>query len=614
MPKKREEEVIEPDNKQLEQERQIIADATRLHDFWDRRDAIMQSDRNRIHLKKPERQTTDMKYWQTNEPKTFFDVSRSMLSLNQPRFKLPMPMGFTPEQKDKMNKAERLAIGIFRSLNNRVADSGGVSWLYDLAYWLLQGWYSAFVIVRKGDDGPEFVVDLYDPINVYPEWDKDGLSKCVRQYSVDSRTSESMALEFQEKGLKFTYKEPEKGESYSVTNYWKRVGKKVYNAILLNNGTVKPLTLQRNLDKIPIHVGAIGMPDRVSDNWQERKGENIIAGSRDMYDFQSALMSLRAEIVEETAFPNIVTKTRTGQPAVKAEEIKGHGSVLPLKLEDVIETLKHAASPQDVMVLEQQISGMIQKNTLPNVFFGNLTAETSGFGISQLMAVVKYKLGPYMNTQDFVIGRIMSDLMYQYKKGKFDNITLSTLNPYDLKRGMSYMEEFSPDDVPERIYVEVTTPIASQFDKTQTILNAVQALQSGLLSRETLWENDLDIQDSEQEKQRIVEDRVSNDPFIQQIEIIMRLKERVETYRVLGMEAFAQSLESYIAGLEGKIGIGVNTGTPKALPGVPPQQRPAEMTPQSPDMMNAATRTPPTQPQSEGRQGILYKPNGEVLM
>jgi hypothetical protein len=38
----------------------------------------------------------------------------------------------------------------------------------------------------------------------------------------------------------------------------------------------------------------------------------------------------------------------------------------------------------------------------------------------------------------------------------------------------------------------------------QAIMNAVQAIQGGVLSRETLWENDLDIQDASQEKERIM--------------------------------------------------------------------------------------------------------------
>lgn len=591
----------------IDQEQMICADTTRLTKFWQLRDSIMQSDRDRTNLIRPEKQTTAFKYWPTAEPKVFFDTARSLISLYPPRFKLPIPINFSPEEKDKMNKAERLCIGIWRNLDRRVADTGGTSWLYELAYWLLGGWYSIFSVVQKGEEGPEFIADLYDPITVYPEWTKYGLSKCVRHYSVDETTCESMAAEFQEKGLEFDYRKPQEGDSYTVTNYWMKEGKKVWNAIMLNKGIVKPMTLQRSLDRIPILVGAVGIPDRVSPNWQMRKGESIIASARENYDFITQLRSLRAEIVEQTAFPNIVSKTRTGQPAVKAEDVKGHGSVLPLKLEDVLDTLKNAASPNDVNILEQEIGQELQKATLPNVVYGGISTELSGFAISQLLAAIKYKLGPYVNAENFIVGQLMSNLLYQFRSANFGKVTLSTRNPYDLKRGMNFIEEFSKDDVPERIFVEAEVPITSQYDKTQAILNSVQALQAGLLSKETLWENELDIQDAEQEKLRLAEDAVSADPFVRQIEIITKMYERVQVYELAGMVGAAEALKRYIGTLETNLGITQGVGTPAKVRGTNPEQRPVEATPASPDIKNAATGTPPT-------KGIIYTPQGQPVL
>jgi len=598
-----------------EQEHMILTDSTRLHDFWSLRDARMLLDRDIINLVPKQKQTTGMKIWQTAEPKVFFDTARSLVSLNNPRFKLPITIGYSPEEEDRMNKAERLCIGIYRSLDSRVADTGGNNWLYDLAYWLLGGWYAIFAIVKKGEDGVEFHADHFDPMTVYPEWNGNELVKVSRQYTVDKVTSETMARDFMEQGLEFDYKEPAEGLTYSVNNYWRKDGKKVWNAILLNGGIVKPLTLQRNLDRIPIHVGAVGIPDKISPNWQARWGENIIASARDNYDFITQMRSLRAEIVEETAYPNIVSKTRTGAAAVKGEDIKGHGSVIPLKLEDSIETLKHAATPQDVSLLESQIQMEIQKANLPNVVYGGITVETSGFAISQLLAAIKYKLGPYLNKMQFVTSTVMTDLLYQYQKGNFGKITLTTRNPYDMKRGKYYLEEFSKEDVPDHVYVEVEIPISSQYDKTQAILNSVQALQSKLMSRETLWENELDIQDAEQEKARIAEDEVAADPFIRQLEIIAKMYERVQVYEMMpegSGKPMADALRKYILTLEANLGITRGAGTPPAQPGVTPSQRPVEATPASPDISNAATGTPPPSPNRP--KGVIFSPDGQPIL
>ncbi len=615
-----------------DQESMIKTDVTSvLRPRWNLRDGQFTTDRNIINLVMPGSADKAKPLWISNEPKVFFDTARALVSINQPRFRLPIPIEYEPGQKKAMNKTERLCIGIFRLLDNRVAEMGGTSWLSDLAYWLLLGWYSVFAIVRRGEDGgPEFLADIWDPLTVYPEWDANGLSKVARVYTVDKVTAESMAAEYQSRGLKFEYEGPSTGDVCEVVNYWKKVKGQVYNAILLNGHIVKPMTLQRSLDHIPVFVGAVGSPDRVTSGWESRKGESIIAASRQMYDYMNQIISLRVEITRETAYPNMVTKTRTGQAAVKGEDVRGDGTVIPLKLEESIELLKHAATPQDADILAQYIGQQIQKASIPSSTYGTIVQDVSGFALSQYMAALKYKLGPYLNAMQFVAGRVMTDLLYQYRTGKYGKLTLSTENPHDLKRGMTYIEEYTTKDVPERIFVEVTIPITSQFDKTQTIMNAVQALNSKpqLLSRETLWETDMEVDDAEQEKTRIAEDQLANDPFIHQIEILERLWIRVQTYEAMDppMTVEAMALRKYIAMLEMQVGIqrgGANpAGSQPAAPGIPPTQMPPEAGMNNPDMARAMTGTPPPSPNrpsqtgqvNEGRKGILLSPNGQWLM
>jgi hypothetical protein len=305
--------------------------------------------------------------------------------------------------------------------------------------------------------------------------------------------------------------------------------------------------------------------------------------------------------------------------------MRGHGQEIPIKLGDKLEVLKHAAQPQELQTLIQYFISQSQKGSLPNVVYGGLPVELSGFAISQLMAAIKYKLGPYLNALQSITSRVMTDFLYQYKNGNYGKITLSTENPYDLKRGMSYLEEYETSDIPERIFVEVTIPITSQFDKTQAILNSVQAVQSGLLSRETVWETELDIQDSEQEKERIREDQVSQDPFIRDIEIVERMWNRVEAYQAQGKTAQAEALKRYIMLKE--MNLGMRQGVPeKAGAGIPPQLSPPEanqspnpdqrraMTGVGPPGLNRRTQTPEERAASQGRKGILVSPSGEPLM
>lgn len=577
----------------------IETDATNLTGYWKTRDDIIRNDKDIINLVQGIQTTAQIK-WMSNEPKVFFDTSRALISSYPPNFRLPMTINYSAEEKERMNKTERLLIGIYRSLDRRTSDLGGASWLWDLAYWVLLGWYSVFNIVTNTDNGVEFVADVWDPMTVYPQWDNRGLSKCVRCYEVDANIAIAMAKEFQSRGLEFDFKEPASSDvKPKVINWWRRTyqGKKIIveNAITIAGQLIKPMTVQKNLVRIPVRVGAVGSPDRTASEWETRKGESIIASNRDMYDYNNSMFSLMATILAETAYPNIIEKTRTGMEAHKAEEFKGYGTKLTYKLEDNIDLLKHAATPAEANTLLMMVGQQIQKGSVPSSVYGSLPFEISGFALSQLLAAIKYKLGPYLMAMQGIISNMMTDLLFQYKNGKFGKITLSTENPYDLKRGMTYIEEYSSSDIPENIYVDVSIPITSQYDKTQTILNARQALQPPqLLSRETLWETEFDIQDTEQEYQRIRQDQVMEDPFVRQIEIIEAMWRRVETYRAQGDNLKADALKRYIMGMEMQLGIRQGVPQTTSQPGIPPQQLPPEMTMSpNPDQLRSARGIPP---------------------
>ena len=609
----------------------INTQTTRLQTYWAKRDEVLREDRDIINLIRPEAKTGESQ-WTSNEPKVFFDTSRSLLSINEPRFRLPITMNHPAEEKDRMNKAERLCIGIYRSINERHNMLGGTDWLWDLNYWVLLGWYAVFGIVRKNQGNVEFIADIYDPITVYPWWDAYGLAVCSRTYSVDAVAAENMVKGYEQQGLDFTYRAPpSNSQDVQIVNYWKRDFKankpRVFNAITIGGNLIKPLTLQSKLKTIPINVGAVGSPDQTMPMWMQRKGESIVAANRDMYVYKNTILKLMAEILASTAYPNVVEKLLNNQSTTGT--LKGYGEVIKLKPQESIELLKHASTPEEANYLMLDINKSSQKASIPDLTYGNIpNQEMSGFMASQLLAAVKYKLGMYLNTGQNVLSNLMRDFLYQYRTGGYKKISLSTTNPHDLRRGMFYIEDFEPADVPEHIFVEVKIPISSQFDKTQAIMNSVQALQSGLSSRETLWENlpELGVDDNEQEKARIMEDKVAQDPFIMDMEITERMWERVRFYQNRnepGDVQRAAALKNYIMIKE--MNLGIRQGIPSApgQQGVPPQQMPPEARPTSaatPDQQNAmqgkAPPSPnrPVNPQSAGRKGVLVSPTGQPIM
>lgn len=605
----------------------IVKETKNLEDYWQERNAQMMEDREMLHLIKPIQRQGQPK-WVSNEPKVAYETSVALISSYSPRFRMPLTINFEEEEKGKMSKAERLLVGVFRTFDARQFARGQSYWLREFAYWLLSGWYSVFNVVRSGDKGVEFIADLWDPMTVYPEWDADGLVKCARTFETDKKTAMSMVYAWQAKGLKTEFKEPSRNIKIKIINYWllERGAKKnkVYNAIYVAGQPIKPLTLTE-FDHIPIHIGTVGVPERGTENWKKRVGENFIASNRDMHKYENEMISLMIKILTATAYPNIITSSQSGAPVVKAEDFRGDSSVIPIKLNEKIELMKHAATPAEALQLLSWIGKQRQKGSIPDIVFGGVPFELSGFAISQLMAAIRYKIAPYLNTMQYVMGQIGSDSLHQYKKGKFPKITLSTTNPKELEKGLFFVEEFKPSDVPESSFVEVTIPITSALDKTQQILFARQALSPPqLLSRQTIWDEVLDVQDSEQEYARILQDEMLEDPMVKQIGILEQLRQRVELYKSKNMTAEANALKRYIMMLE--MQLGMRKGIPTA-PGVPSQVSPPEMGAVgiSPDVLGAVAgkgpsglRRPPQTPEQRAERGAagrtIISPTGETLV
>ena len=571
----------------------IEKEAENLTKYWQLRNVQMEKDREIINLIKPAPKTDEVR-WFSNEAKIFYDTCVALLSSYPPRYRLPLSRNFTPEEKDKMNKAERFIMGIFRELDHRQISRGQSYWLREFAYWVLSGWYAIFRRIDRQGKDVKFIADIWDPMTVYPEWDNEKLTRCIRTFSVDKASALTMVYGWKKKGYKLSgeFKEP-KDEQVKVINYWLDERGKIYNALQVGDSIVKEMTLEK-FKRIPIYTGAIGVPDRITPLWQQRLGENIIAPNRDMFDYENKMISLMATIIAETAYPNIITKTRTGEAAFDSKDLKGYGSQVSLRLEDQVELLKHAATPAEAQYVMSWIARQKQKASFADTVYGGVPQiEISGFALSQYMAAIKYRIAPYLTTMQYVMGDIGRDFLEDYRIGKHPKVNLNTTDPSSLRKGLFFMEAFEPADIPEVSYVDVTIPVTSSVDKTQQILYARQALQPPqLMSRETLWDEILDIQDSEQEYARIIQDEVLELPIVKQIATIEQLRNREKQFRLSGMDAEADAIKTYITALEMQLGLTKSpiSGKPG---GVPPSMMPPEAI-NSPDMLRAAVGKPPS--------------------
>ena len=567
----------------------VEAEASQLEKYWNTRNQQLLADRAVLALTKPAAKK-NITRWVMNDPKVMFDTTVALLSTYPPRFRLPLSRNFNSEERERMAKVERFLTGLLHLLEGRYFATGRVSFLRELAYWVCGGWYAAFFRVHKPREGVvEFIGELFDPITVYPEWDHEGLRRLARVYEVDGHLALAMAENW---GVNARIDDPQ--GKYKIINFWKRISPldrqpEVYNIINVGGTNVKEITLEEGLDHIPILVGAIGQPEKTSDDWQRRVGESVIAADRDMYEYKNEMVSLAIELVKEQTRPDLISKSHSGRPVVKKEDIKGKGTIIPVRLEESLAPLRNVEIPAELHNLLSIVEGGIQRGGLPYIVYGGLPFELSGFAISQLMAAIKYKAGPYANAMESFLESMASEFLLQYGSGSFPPVELSTTDARSMRKGLFFVEGFKKSDMPKTSYVEATIPLTSAMDRIQQMAFARQALQPPqILSRETLWDEIFDVQDPDGELDRIMKDQTLELPGVKQVAAVEKVRQMAADARTAGDSVRAKSLTTYADFMETQLRAQTQARSPEKTPGMKPEEMPPEMGAESPDMARAA--------------------------
>jgi len=491
----------------------------KLEGSWAIRNARMKELRNLLRFATG---TTKEGFEETvlNEAKVLYYTCVGLLSGQFPKIALPTHFDATEEDKTKMSKAERFLQGIIRQLDENHLNTGYGQWLREFAYWICSGWITIFAYI---DEVNEFHAEFFDPMTIYPRWTNKGLREVARIAQIPSEEATALAEEWE---LPLP-RRLRRGTQVRMVNYWeKRLitrGKYgVFNTILFDGREIK-LETQEDFEEIPIIIGlANGSPEQDdASEWQRNLGQAVTADNRLMYGYQNRWLSMLMQIIADTAYPPIRTASASGEAIIGKDDL-GSAVVIPTKIGEEIATIQYAGAPIEVNTLLSIITGCTQRGGLPYVIYGGLPFELSGFAISQLMAAIQYKVSPYMKTMEQTLAKLCRFFIEQFRlKGKTVELSVAT------KPGQFFVEEFNKSDIPLVRFVEVTIPRGTPQDKMQQILTARQALQPpAVLSRETLWEDFMDIEDIGLEKKRISEDLTADLPVVKLLEVAENMRKQ----------------------------------------------------------------------------------------
>lgn len=612
----------------------IGAEAQDIQGFWRERDLSWAKARAMIsqayYLPRKGREN-----FFSNEPRALTDLGVSIVTGKDPILRMPISAE-NEEELLKKARAERLLEGALRDIRRNWRRRAHGDWFKELGWFIMTGGYAVFphvMVTGRGD--VEFRADLWDPIQVYPEAGHTGMERLYRIYSTtyDMAVSMAVANKWDVRNLKKDADE-QKGRwrtnEVRIINKWWMDDGKVFNAVVFNDLLVKPATHEKNMKRIPVLAGpSDGVPyrdysrdqDFPIPTWQSQWGQPLISANMELYGQLDRLLSWMMQITKDHAMPTYLDINQDGTITVDPNVDLGKMRTIPRRVGEDFRAVPPPTSPREREEVLSYLIGAMQRAGLSHVASGALGIEISGVTLQQLLTATRSKLLPYIQTTEDVVSETMMELLTQFKAiGR--KVSLAVRNREQGPGGAYFIEDFSPDQIPDSSYVQVELPLALPDDTMERIVAARQAIGTSepLMDTLTIREDILHLPDPQLVGDRLATDRSRGHPAMVAFDAIYGMEQKAKEQEAKALlnpmereellmqanllHALAQMTLQQVASSIAGNGGGPNTqGSPAKQPEPPPGVQPAEAGPFNPDMLNQIFRRPattPTQPASMG--------------
>ena len=398
--------------------RQVIDECKVLQDYWSARNDKIKSWYD-VLLMKDEFAQEGMESFVSNDPRTFYNLALHLLCADIPH-RIPTAdleaadMAGANIVEDVINKAWAKIDGTYRM-------RGDQEFLRNLAGLILTtGWYAVFAFV----DDLGFVAEVWNVMQVYPEWDEEGLVKLARIYKIPKA-----AIARKVKRMKWAYNKPITTD-LDLYNYWYiDENAKVHNIIVLGDVVVKPDTVEK-FDRIPVFVGPVGgLPDTgiINDDntWKEHRGESVLATNELVYKSYNKQWTFSSQLLRDTAQPRWFEKSASGN-ILKPETIFKRGAIFKGGIQDDVGVIPMPPMPIELRMDRMDIQNMLQRGGLPWTLFGNVQQQIAGYMMSQIASAAQQILQPYHKA----IINVLSDIDNFW----LDEIKNKGFNPFKVKK------------------------------------------------------------------------------------------------------------------------------------------------------------------------------------
>ena len=286
----------------------------------------------------------------------------------------------------------------------------------------------------------ETAIDMtpWDPLRTYWSVGSDGLEwACYKvrktrgqirsEYGVDVFVDDDVGGAFGRRGA---------DAELDVFDYYDRAR----NTVVAGNGIVLKRPTPHGGERVPVVISPVGSAPLARSDWGADYGESVFKANRGIYDKQNLMMSIFLELAARSRKPPLGVRSRDGRKSLDDDPYR-EGTTISMAEGDDIHAFPLLQTTQDAASLTGQISGEVQRGSIPFSVFGELQFQLSGFAINTLRSGLDSLLRPRLIAETAFYSQGLELLTEQFASGRFSPLHLSA----------SYAGRFDSSMTPEAV-------------------------------------------------------------------------------------------------------------------------------------------------------------------
>jgi hypothetical protein len=525
----------------------------------------------------------------SNKSKTFGKKVKQLLAGMELTLRIPLVKQGKKKRGD-ISDTEAFGYGVIDMANQRLTSQGELNLGAEMAFnFPIFGGAFEMLWIHLDEDGETIVeAKVYDPLNSYWVHGKKGFlwyanSRVDNIDSVRDEYGDDSITEEGDKGQCTLYTAWDTKYNYVVS------GNKILNAELAWKKGQEKEGVTHELDYVPVHLQKVGsfphiqiegLDDTIADSFS-----TIYDDNSQIYELFSQGMSYGLDMMGKAAKRPYVALADPGYKIDKDFDIQGGVMVLDrtrvTSLEPLIKPEMPAILINFISLMAREISSGSWSDIAYGMFDSAAPVGTTNMMLRTAMSVlIESQLAMEQGYSWFV-----TEAINQYKKGKFGSLKLH--GSYGSKK--TYDVEVSPTDIDDNWALEAT--MHSNLPQDERENAQVAGLLEKFLSKETIQDRLLLVQDTDAENRKMALERAQMNPVVEltaQIDALIKEDEGYSKEKQVNKNAvilliaqreeiIRQQTQKLLMSAnpqpEGQTGQGGQPGMPGGQPGMQPPDR-----------------------------------------